>query len=206
MEIFDLINYGKAFVEGHVEKALELVRVAEAQYRKALETYNFIAELVPFPLPKLGGEEDPYEPYEPPPAPAFQRPTPVPPPPKPPAPAREKAAAQPALKIVEAEGEAPPEARAAERKPAPKKVVEAKTKTPAKAAKTEKKGAEVGKKAPKAEQKTPDKAEAAAPITRGQLGKMRKAGLQKLCREHGIDYKQTDTNAVMVERILEKLG
>ncbi len=170
MNVHDLLNFGKGLAESYVEKGLELARVAETQARKAVETYNFLTELLPFPLPKLGGD-DPYEPYEPPPAPSFS---------SKPSTAKPKKSEGATVKVVTPKPEATkPEPKAA--KP--------------KAAKPE--AAKPEAKATKAEPKR---------YSRNALRQMRKADLQRVCRENAITYQHADTNNTLIQLILEKLG
>jgi hypothetical protein len=196
MEMRDLVNFGKGLVEGYLEKALELARSAETQYRKAVETWNFLADMVPFPIPKLGGVEDPYEPYEPPPAPDFAKSSAVPVPAPAPAPVPAPAArAEPEPK---ADPKPEPKAKAEPPRAEPKPKAEPPR---AEAAKAEAAKAEAAKaEAAKAE------AAKAVPTSRSALGKLKKVDLQKLAREQGVRYAQADTVAVLVERILEKVN
>ena len=193
MELKDIMNLGKSFLEAYLERALTLARKGEVHYQRFVETYDFLAEMLPFPMPKLGKDE-PYEPYEPPPAPSFRSPAP-----KPPEPAK-VAAAEP----VKPKAKPKPAKKAEEAAPTPKK-----TKPAPKTAKPAPKKAKPAPTAKKAAEKPKPPAKPAAVKelhSRNVLRRERKDDLQKICRREGVPYQQSDTKTVLINRILEHQG
>jgi outer membrane biosynthesis protein TonB len=201
MDFVDLANLGKSVIETSLERAVGAVRFAERQCRKAVETYDFLVDSLPLPLPKMGSAARPASRYEPPSEPLFSsdapgfdstsawRDEPVAAEPPAPTPAPAKPAPKPAPKPA-----AKPAPKAAS-KPAPKAASKLAAKAQPKPAKAVARPPET-KPVAEAAPKQPT-------MNRNDLRRMRKADLQKLCREKNVEYKQSDTVKVLIERIIE---
>lgn len=183
MELRDVVNFGKSVVEAYLERALSVARTAERQYHKAAETYNFLADMLPIPLPRVGRSSDPYAPFEPPPAPPFAAPVATKGPSEVGTPP-ERPTQRPELKVVRTDDPPPP----------------------AKAVPSVVPAAPVVRDEPVDAAAAPASAAGARRFPRGLLRKMKKSDLQKIASDHGIAYDPADTNSVLVERILEATG
>ena len=195
MDLNDLTNLGKSLLEGYLERAVGAARFAERQCRKAVETYDFVADMLPLPLPKLGSDPDPVTQYEPPPAPLFSCGEKTSSPERTSRPKPAEVTGVPRVKTQTVlprqapatSKPAPPPKKAAPTKAAPTKAAPKKA-APTKAAPTK---------------AAPTKAALKPPFARAGLSRLRKQELQTLCRRYKVSYQQSDTVKVLIGRLLE---
>ncbi len=215
MDLNDLTNLGKSLLEGYLERAVGAARFAERQCRKAVETYDFVADMLPLPLPKLGSDPDPVTQYEPPPAPLFSCGEKTSSPERTSRPKPAEVTGVPRVKTQTVlprqapatSKPAPPPKKAAPTKAAPTKAAPKKA-APTKAAPTKaapKKAAPTKAALTKAAptKAAPTKAALKPPFARAGLSRLRKQELQTLCRRYKVSYQQSDTVKVLIGRLLE---